>query len=485
MIATSSAPATEPEQIPQLRRAMSLLDVALFFVLAGSNFQWVATAAAAGPSALSVWVIGGALMFVPLAIVVVYLSSHHPDEGGLYVWSKKAFGPLPGFLTGWTYWASNLPYFPALLYFMAGNALFIRGTTSSLAGSPAFFIIMSILGLIFATLVNIFGLDVGKWLNNIGAVGRWTATMVLIAIGIFAWHSFGSATPITAMTIKPSFGFKDIVFWSVIAFAWTGPEAASFMGGEIKSPRRSIPLGLALAAPFIAAIYILGTVSVLVAVPASAVDPSSGVMQTIALTAGRLGWYALTPVAAILVTISCLGSAGAWLGAAARIPFVAGIDSYLPPAFGRLHPKWGSPAIALVTQSVIAALFIFLGQSGTSVKGAYEVLVSTTVLITMVPFLFVFSSAIKLYAEPTTAEMVRLPGGKVTITVAAVVGLFTTVMSMVLATIPDASEPNKPLAVAKVLGMTLLVVGSGVVVFFAEKRRTNRASSPQDRSGRP
>src|SRR5215469_670310 len=131
---------------PHLKRSLGLLDVALFFVVAGSNLQWVATAAAAGPSSLLVWLIGCAAMFVPLSVVVVSLSSHYPEEGGMYVWSKRAYGPFAGFMTGWTYWASNLPYFPALLYFAAGNALFISGSTRSLAGSPAFFIIMSILG---------------------------------------------------------------------------------------------------------------------------------------------------------------------------------------------------------------------------------------------------------------------------------------------------------------------------------------------------
>jgi amino acid transporter len=476
MATQAVAVASEETVVPEMRRAMGLADVALFFVLAASNFQWVAYAAAAGPSALTVWVIGCAVMFVPLSIVVVYLCSHHPEEGGLYVWSKKAFGPLPGFLTGWTYWASNLPYFPALLYFMAGNALYINTKGSALSASPAFFIVVSVLGLTFATAVNVYGLGVAKWLNNIGAIGRWTGTMVLIAIGIIAWLKFGPATAINAQTLRPSLDFKDIVFWSVIAFAWTGPEGLSFMSGEIKNPRRSFPLGLAMAAPAIAVIYIFGTASILAAMQPSAVDPSAGVMQTIGHTAGRLGWQVLTPVAAVLVTISCLGSTGAWLGAASRIPFVAGLDRYLPAWFGRLHPRWGSPANALLTQAVIAAVFIFLGQGGTTVAGAYQVLVSTTVLITMVPFLFLFLSAIKLYAEPTAPDMVRIPGGRFTVAAAAVVGFLTTVSAMILSTIPDPSEPHKTLAVIKVLGMTALMVGSGVAVFVVGQRKKAAAA---------
>ncbi|MGA8325614.1 MAG: APC family permease, partial [Candidatus Cybelea sp.] len=317
----------------QLRRTLGLFDVVLFFVVAGSNLQWVATAAAAGPSSLPVWIIGAFAMFVPLSIAVVFLASHHPDEGGLYIWSKRAFGPFAGFITGWTYWTSNLPYFPALLYFAAGNALFIGGTSGgALSASPAYFIAFALGGLALATTLNVYGLEVAKWLNNAGAIARWVVTLLLVALGALAWWKFGPATKISVSTMHPGLHLKDVIFWSVIAFAWTGPESVPFMGGEIRHPRRTIPLGLAFAAPAIGVIYIAGTASVLAALVPHAVNPSSGVMQAIGSIVTRFGWSVLTPIAALLVAISCIGSCGAWLGAVARIPFVAGIDHYLPSA---------------------------------------------------------------------------------------------------------------------------------------------------------
>lgn len=456
----------------QLRRTLGLIDIFLFFVVAGSNLQWVATAAAAGPSSIPVWLIGCFAMFAPLAIAVVFLSSRLPDEGGMYVWSKRAFGPFAGFITGWTYWASNLPYFPALLYFAAGNALFIAGPHGGgLAASPAYFISVALGGLTLATVVNIYGLQIGKWLNNAGAIARWSVTLLLVAVGAIAWWKFGSATPITVATMRPGVQIKDIIFWSVIAFAWTGPEAASFMGGEIKNPRRAIPLGLALAAPAIGIIYIVGTISVLAAVVPHDVNPSVGVMQAIAGVASRFGWSLLTPIAALLVAVSCIGSTGAWLGAVARIPFVAGIDHYLPPVFGRVHPRWGSPVAALVTQAGFAAIFIFLGQGGTSVRGAYDVLVSSTVVITLVPFLFLFASALKLRDEPATPAMVRILGGKWTVSAAALIGLTTTVVAIVFAGFPADDDPNKVLAVVKVIGLTAMMLFSGVAIYLLGRRK--------------
>ncbi|MGA2760908.1 MAG: APC family permease [Candidatus Cybelea sp.] len=456
----------------QLRRAMGPIDAILFFVVAGSNLQWLATAAAAGPSSLVVWLIGCLAMFVPLSIVVVFLSSHYPDEGGLYVWSKRAFGPLAGFITGWMYWASNLPYFPALLYFAAGNALFIAGSRGRmLAASPVYFIAVALGGLALATILNIYGLQIGKWLTNAGAVARWTATLLLLTLGAIAWWRFGTATHISIAALRPGVQIKDLIFWSVIAFAWTGPEAIAFMGGEIARPRRTIPIALAIAAPAIAIIYIAGTLSLLIAAVPHDINPSSGVMDGLSRLDSRFGWNALTPIAALLVALSCVGSAGAWLGAVARIPFVAGIDRYLPDAFGRMHPRWGSPVAALITQAAIAAVFIFLGQGGTSVNGAYDVLVSSTVIITLLPFVFLFASALKLRGAAGSSGEIRIPGGAATVCVAALIGLATTLVAIAFAGFPAADDPNKTLSVVKVIGMSVLVLAGGLAIYARGRRK--------------
>lgn len=455
-----------------LRRELTLRDVVLFFVTTGTNLQWVASAAAAGPSSLVAWLMGALAMFVPLAVCVVDLSSHYPEEGGLYVWSKRAFGPFAGFMTGWTYWCSNLPYFPGLLYFTAGNALFMAGAAGrSLASSPAYFIGVSLAGLALATWLNVVGLGVGKWLNNVGGISRWLTTLILIGIGLVAWASLGSATVLSTETLRPGLRLQDLLFWSAIAFAWTGPEAASFMGDEVVDARRTIPKALALAAPMIASIYVLGTVAVLVAVPVGEVSGLSGVLQAISKAEERLGLTGVAPVAALLMTVTCLGSVGAWLAAVARIPFVAGIDRYLPESFARLHPRWGSPYVALLTQAAVTVVFVILGQAGTTVKGAYDVLISMTFLVTFIPFLFVFASAVKLHIEPPPPGAIRIPGGRATIILLASVGFLTTLGSMALTVIPAPDEPRKLLAVTKIVGLTALLVATGVGVYVAGRRR--------------
>ena len=453
-----------------LKRALGLRDVVLFFVTTGTNLQWVATAGAAGPSALTIWVFGAFAMFIPLAACVVEMTSRHPEEGGLYVWSRTAFGPFAGFITGWTYWCSNLPYFPGVLYFAAGSFLFVGGEgMRALSTSRAYFIAFSLFGLVLATLLNVFGLEVGKWLNNVGGITRWLSTLVLIGIGGMAWFTLGPATPITLRSLLPGLSLRDLVFFSAIAFAWTGPETASFMGDEIRDPRRTVPRALLMAAPMIAAIYLLGTLSVLVALPAAEVTGLQGVMQAVERAAARLALDWVTPVAALLMTVTALGSVGAWLEAVARIPFAAGLDRSLPAAFGRLHPRWGTPVNALLTQALLTVVFVVAGQAGTSVRGAYEVMVSMTFLVTFIPFLFTFAATIKLATEPPG------PGGwrvkRRVLVPLAILGLLTTAFSIVLAALPAPDEPNKTLAVAKVVGGTFVILGAGVVAYILGRRK--------------
>ncbi len=455
-----------------LRTSLGLRDVILFFVTAGTNFQWIATAAAAGQSSLVVWLLGGLLMFLPLSVCVVFLSSRYPAQGGLYVWSKQAFGPGVGFMTGWTYWTSNLPYFPGILYFAAGNALFLSARAQA-GASPAYFIVFALGGLALATLLNLRGMAIAKWLSNLSAVSRWLAVFVLALLGAATWLKFGSATPFSRAGFVPSLRLSDLVFWSTIAFAWTGPEAASFMGGEIKDPQRTVPRALVAAAPMIAAIYLTGTLSVLVILPMAQTSALYGVIEAIRSAAEHLHLAWVTPVEAALLTLACLGSVGAWLGAVARIPFVAGIDHFLPKSFAKLHPRYGSPTVAIVTQSAIAAVFAFLGQAGTTVKGAYDVLISMMVIGVMLPFISLFASAIPLSGGAPVPGELAIPGGRVTIVTMALVGLVTTLGSIVLALVPSPDDPNPLLAVCKVAGMTaaLLITGGAVYALGRQRAR--------------
>jgi glutamate:GABA antiporter len=457
----------------QLRRALGFRDLVLFYVVTTWSLRWIAMAAAAGPSALVLWLVSAMFLFVPLVFTTLELSSRYPDEGGLYVWSKRAFGPFAGFLTGWMYWVTNLPYFPTLLLFAGANALFAAGPSAqSLSTNQTYFTIVSVVGLTIAVTLNVVGLNIGKWLSNAGAIAGWIPLAFLVGFGLYSWSAHGSATSFTPQTLMPGTGLKDLVFLSTIAFAFGGVESASTMGEEIVDARRTVPRAVVTAGVIIAALYIIGTWCLLLALPKEQLSGLQGVMQAMQAMAVKAGAPWIVPIVAVLVTLNVLGGIGGWFASTARLPFVAGLDRYLPEAFGRLHPRWKTPYVALLAQAAFALAFVFIGQAGTTVRGAYDALVSMSVITYFIPFLFMFAAMARLQREPAAPDTMRVPGGAPVARLLAALGFIVTLAAIVLACVPADDDPNKTLAVIKIVGGSAVLVAVGAAIYLLGKRRT-------------
>jgi len=474
-----SVTAASQEEFVRPKRAMGSLDLVLFYVVTGVSLRWVATAASAGPSAVIIWFGAWLTFYTPLALSVIELSSRYPEEGGLYVWSKRAFGDFGAFICAWIYWTSNLPYFPAVLYFAGSNILYMRGSRwNYLSNDANFYVLFSIVTLVVITILNVVGLDIGKWLHNAGAVAMWLPVVIIISMGAIAWHRFGSMTPFNATAMMPGFHLKDMIFWSTLIFAFSGCETASFMGEEIKNTRRTVPWALFVGGLVVTFCYVGGTIGVLLALSPDQVSNLQGLMQAITQTGGRIGFFWIIPVAAALITLSNLGAAGAYLAAVARLPFVAGIDRYLPSTFGKLHPRWRTPYIALILQCACGVVFIFLGQAETTVKGAYDVLVSLGIITYFLPYLFLFGAMFRLQREPAGPDVIRVPGGKPVARLLSCVGFGTASLTIALSFIPTPGEAHPGLAIAKVVGGTggLLAVGT-FLYWRGRKARDKPAAS--------
>lgn len=395
----------------------------------------------------------------------------------MYVWSRRAFGDFAGFMTGWTYWMSNIPYFPGVLYFAAGNALFIVGAQDgALANSPSYFIAAAVMGLAVAVLPNVAGLRIGKWIQNTGALGVWLPAVLLVFLGGMAAARFGSATSFDMPASAPSFALKDVLFWSTIAFAFGGVETASLMARSVRDPRRSIPRAIVIAGTIIVLLYIAGTAAILAAIPPSEVGGIPGIMQAITSVADRVGVAKVGPVAAALITIGAVGAVGAWLTAVSRLPFVAGAEGRLPASFGRIHPRFGTPHVAMLFQAAITVVLIIVGQAGTDIRGAYHVMISMSIIAYFIPFLLMFAAVMRLRNEPADPGVFRIPGGANGAASVAGLGFATTLVALALAFIPATDEANKPLAVGKVVGLTALLLFAGWAL-YARSERARRSSA--------
>jgi glutamate:GABA antiporter len=373
---------------------------------------------------------------------------------------------------------SNLPYFSAVLYFAAGCALFVGGAqTGALASDSRYFMTFSLIALGGITALNIRGVKGTKWLNNAGAFGMFIPILVLMLLGLISYLRSGSATHFTAASMIPHVSIKNAIFWSTIFFAFGGVESASFMGEEIKDTRRTVPRALLFAGVLITLGYIGGTIAMMVAMPSEQISGLGGFMTAIAQMCRSFGLSGLVVGIALLVTLSSLGAACAYLASCSRLPFVAGIDNYLPAIFGRIHPRWNTPYIAVLFYGLAGMLFAFLGQAATSVKGAYDVLVSMSIITYFIPYLFLFASMIRVQKQPAGPDVIRVPGGSKVAIPLAIVGLITTSITICLSVLPSEDEPNKTLAVIKIVGMTLVLLAAGAIVYALGKRRQARAKA--------
>src|SRR5205807_7826400 len=121
------------------------------------------------------------------------------------------------------------------------------------------------------------------------ALAGWIPGLLLIAFGMISWMRFGSATPLTPHAFVPSTSLKDVIFWSTIAFAFGGVESASTMGEEIVEARRTVPRAILAAGAVMTIMYMLGTLSVLLAMPREEVSGLQGIMQAMQIVADRIG----------------------------------------------------------------------------------------------------------------------------------------------------------------------------------------------------
>ena len=217
--------------------------------------------------------------------------------------------------------------------------------------------------------------------------------------------------------------------------------------------------------------YIAGTVALLVALPRSAISGLSGFTAVIQSMSNRFHMAWLAVLVALLVALNSIGGAASFLSSTSRLPFVAGIDRYLPAAFGRVHEKWGTPWIAIAVYGVAGMLCALFSQMGSSVKSAYDLLVSMSIITYFIPFLFLFLAMIRLQREPPPDGVMRVPGGRIVAIVLASTGLLTTLLTIILSVFPSQDEPHPVLAVIKLLGSAGLLIGAGAVVFYRGERR--------------
>jgi amino acid transporter len=422
------------EAKPQLKRALGPWDLTFLSVVAIANLNLVPVIAANGPITVWLWLAALVFFLLPQGITVIELAHRHPAEGGLYVWTKDAFGDFHGFMCGWAYWTTNMFYLPTLLFYLGGILAYAGPkSVASLADNRVFFFLLTV-GLLWLTaLLNIRGLGVGKWVNNMGGLGYLIGAVVLVGLAIAVVWRHGVALPASSFAIR-GLDWSIMSSFGVICFGLVGLELGPVMGDEIRDPQRSVPQGVLWGGILAGLIYITATLALLLAVPQQEVKVIQGVLQAVdKMTAMGVGARWMLPALAGVLAVGIAGASSAWLGGSARILFVSGIDRYMPKAMGKVHAKFGTPHIAILAMTILSSLLVSMSFIGASVKEAYVTLLDLSVVLQMISYLYLYATLAKVAYSKTAGDGYY---GKARLRFAAIGGLAATVVGGAVAFVP-------------------------------------------------
>jgi amino acid transporter len=302
---------------------------------------------------------------------------------------------------------------------------------------------------------------------------------MLGGVGALVVLRHGSATHFTFANMMPAWNWDTVNFWSQIAFAFTGLELVSAMSEEIRDPRRTLPRAAYGASALIALMYIAGTFAILALVPAADLDPQSGVFHAITLgsVALRLGFLGI--LAAILVTVGNAGGVGSTVAGIARVPFVVGIDRYLPAAFGKIHPRWKTPYISILVQAIVSGAILLVSQINDSTRGAYQFLIDAAIILYFIPFLYMFAAVIKLARRRDRTEnphAVLVPGGLPGVWICGGLGFVVVLIGIFVSLVPPGDSTNKLGFELKLVGGTIASILLGLILYWrgARAKQTER-----------
>ena len=363
-----------PAQHQTLERRLGTFDAAAIIVanVIGGGILFTPPLIAANvpnpPLFLATWLVGGALAFCG-AMAYAELAALRPRAGGEYVYLRDAYGPLAGFLTGWTSFVAGFAA-PAAASAMVVALYLDRFVPGAANSAPLFAIplpffpinvsVQSLVALstvwLFAA-VHIWGLGPGRLVSNVLAVLKVSAFVIFIALGL----TIGTGTTSNLQSTQTSVPATSFLLALIpIMFTYSGWNAAAYMAEEVRNPGRNVPRALILGTVAVVLIYLLLNVLYLFVMPITELASVQG--SVLDVVADRLLGEAAGNIMGVVSLISLAAGINAWTFVGPRVYYAMARDGVFFPAAARIHPRFKTPAISIIAQTVLATMFILTGS---------------------------------------------------------------------------------------------------------------------------
>jgi amino acid transporter len=454
-----------------LRKELGLRDLVLAQVLCVVGSSWVGIAAKLGRAHVVFWLAAMLLFYVPLAVVVIYLNRLMPLEGGLYQWAKAGFGEMAGFLVAWNLWVYAVVCVGAIIFVVPTDLAYMLGSSAAwIPGSKA--ATLALTGAVMAaiTLVAIRGLNIGKWLHNAGSVLIMLAYVILLGLPVWALlrGSLHHFEPIPWEWPKMNW-FSLAVFGQMSVGALSGFEYVAILAGECRSAARTVGQSVAISAPVIALMFILGTSSVLAFIGGQPINVIGPIPQTMRAAMGHTGPAGFAaPFAIFLLIARAIASASLIFTGLTRLPMTAGWDNLVPRWFSRLHPKWRTPSNSILFVAALVMALILVSMMGVREQEASQLLMMASDVHYGIAY-------VALFAIPLIGTQVmrgRLP---LWIKAVAAAGMVTSMISTFILVYPIVDVVSREAYAAKICAVVCISNMLGIVIYRAGRFRAEAA----------
>ena len=456
----------------EAEKALRLPDLILFAISAIVVVDTVGASAAIGVSGLLFWLLFALLFFVPYGLITAELAAAWPDEGGIYVWVRRAFGPAWASLTAWLYWINIAYWMPSVFVLFAGtlSSVFLPGLGS---GSEA----LLVTALIWLTIaLAILDIRWGRLATNVSAVLKVAVFAGLGTLGIVHAIFHGSAESFGSAAWIPRWD-EGSAFLPVIVFSLIGFELMSSASSEIRNPQRNVPLAIGVAGVSVVVLYLLATVGILTVIPAGDVNIVTGIADAFAEAVGGVpGGAALFYGLVIALLVTFLGNTLSWAMGASRTFAASGLDSSLPALLSHRHPRFGTPDYALLLMGAVATAVALVNyQLFAAREDLFWTIFAVSSVISLLPYVLLFPAAYALRRkEPNTARPFRVPGGSAGILTAIALGEGTIIVTLGLLFIE--TPPGMPTATYLVILAvgTVATTAAGLALYGVASRSRRR-----------
>ena len=464
MTVNTSTPGREDDvraRSADLRKELSVWDLALAQILFIVGLQWVGVAAKQGPAHVIFWLIAIVLFYIPSAIVAVWLNRAMPLEGGLYQWAKLGFNEFFGFIVAWNLWLFAILNMTNVgLQFTQYTGYILGPRAADLMAQN--WVIATATTLIVGALVwiTILGLQVGKWVHTVGGVLMLAIFAMIIALPwlnvangtLAAFHPLRTATPaisLLSLNLLGKMGFG----------AFGGFEYVAIHAGECRDPVRSITRATAIAAPIIVLMFILGTSSVLAMVPNDSIDLIAPIPQLLSIGFGPLGAAAaIVPITLSAMVAIRFAQASVNFAGSTRLPMVAGWDNLLPSWFTRLSETRKTPVNSILFVGAATLVLSTLGLIGVGKQEAFQLLWNSAGIFYALTYLAMF--AVPLWglkrAPVRPSRRVKL---------CAWSGLLMTVLYISLSVLPIIPVGSRTIFALKIAGLIVVTNAVGLALY--------------------